>query len=98
MSAGGMSQRDIEAAREKALGQFVISNSALSEITARLAHEDDAFRPRDLRGYDVGYLFIETVYEPLRRWGSKTGGRCVWGLCLDGRKVLLSLSTAHSES
>ena len=39
MSAGGMSQRDIEAALEKALGQFVISTSALREITARLAHE-----------------------------------------------------------
>lgn len=98
MYAGGMSQRDIEEALEKALGQFVMSKSAISEITDRLAHEYDAFRTRDLSGYDVAYLFIDTVYEPLRRWGSKTGVMCVWGICLDGRKVLLSLSTAHSES
>jgi transposase-like protein len=41
---------------------------------------------------------MDTVYEPLRRWGSKTGILCVWGLCVDGRKGLLTLSTAHSES
>lgn len=98
MYAGGMSQRDIEGALEKALGQFVLSKSAISDITDRLTHEYEAFRSRDLSGYDVAYLFIDTVYEPLRRWGSKTGVLCVWGICVDGRKVLLSLSTAHSES
>ena len=30
--------------------------------------------------------------------GSKTGGLCVWGLCVDGRQVLLILSPTHSES
>lgn len=43
-------------------------------------------------------MFIDAVYEPLRRWGSKTGVLCVWAICVDGRKVLLSLSTANSES
>jgi transposase-like protein len=96
--AGGMSQRDIESALEKALGQFVVSKSAVSDITDRLTHEYEAFRTRDLSGYDIAYLFMDTVYEPLRRWGSKTGILCVWGICVDGRKVLLSLSTAHSAS
>jgi hypothetical protein len=41
---------------------------------------------------------MDTVYEPLRRWGSKTGILCVGGICVDGRKVFLTLSTAHSES
>src|SRR5215471_12825586 len=41
---------------------------------------------------------MDTVYEPLRRWGSKTGVFCVWAICAEGRKVLLSLSTANSES
>src|SRR4029077_19659137 len=44
------------------------------------------------------YLFIDTVYEPLRRWGQKTGVLCVWAIGEDGRKVWLSLSTANSES
>jgi putative transposase len=98
MYAGGMSQRDIEMALEKAFGQFVVSKSAISEMTERLTDECEAFRTRDLSGYDVAYLFIDTVYELLRRWGSKTGVLCVWGICVDGRKVLLSLSTTHSES
>jgi putative transposase len=87
MYAGGMSQRDIESALEKALGQFVLSKRAVSDITDRLTHEYEAFRTRDLSGYDIAYLFMDAVYEPIRRWGSKTvfcvsggsawmGGRC----------------------
>jgi putative transposase len=41
---------------------------------------------------------MDTVYEPLRRWGQKTGVLCVWAICEDGRKVLVSLSTTNSES
>src|SRR5919109_1336044 len=41
---------------------------------------------------------MAAVYEPLRRWGSKLGVFCVWAICVDGRKVLLALSTANSES
>jgi putative transposase len=96
--AGGMSQRDIEYGLEKAVGQFVLSKSTVSELTDSLTQEYEAFRTRDLSGYEVAYLFIDAVYEPLRRWGSKTGVLCVWAICEDGRKVLLSLSTANSES
>jgi putative transposase len=98
MYAGGLSQRDIEYSLEKALGQFVLSKSTVSELTDRLTQEYEAFRTRDLSGYEVAYLFMDAVSEPLRRWGSKTGVLCVWALCVDGRKVLWSLSTANSES
>jgi putative transposase len=97
-SAGGLSQRDIEYGLERALGQFVLSKSAVSELTDSLAQEYEAFRTRDLSGYEVAYLFMDAVYEPLRRWGSKTGVFCVGAICVDGRKVLLTLSTAKSES
>jgi transposase-like protein len=80
------------------VGQFVLSKSTVSELTDTLNQEHEAFRTRDLRGYNVASLLIDAVYEPLRRWGSKTGGLCVWAICVDGRKVLLSLSTANSES
>jgi putative transposase len=98
MYAGGLSQRDIEYGLEKAVGQFVLSKSTVSELTDTLAQEYEAFRTRDLSGYEVAYLFMDAVYEPLRRWGSKTGVFCVWAICVDGRKVLLTLSTANSES
>jgi transposase-like protein len=77
-----MSQRDIEGALEKALGQFVVSKRAVSDLTERLPYEYEAFRTRNLSGFDLAYLFIDTVYEPLRRWGSKTGGPlCLGHLC-----------------
>lgn len=98
MYAGGLSQRDVAYSLEKALGQFILSKSTVSELTDTLTQEYEAFRTRDLSGYEVAYLFIDAVYEPLRRWGSKTGVLCVWAICVEGRKVLLSLSTANSES
>ena len=98
MYAGGLSQGDIEYSLEKALGPFVLSRSAVSEMTDVLTEEYEAFRSRDLSGYEVAYLFMDAVYEPLRRWGSKTGVFCVWAICVDGRKVLLTLATANSES
>jgi putative transposase len=96
--AGGMSQRDIEYGLEKAVGQFLLSKSTVSALTDTLNQEYEAFRSRELSGYEVAYLFIDAVYEPLRRWGSKTGVLWVWAICGDGRKVLLSLSTANRES
>jgi len=89
---------NIELALEKALGQFVVSTSAISDLTERLTHAYDAFRTRDLSGSDSADLFIDTVDKPLRRWGSKTGVLGGWGICVDGRKVVVSFSTAHSES
>jgi transposase-like protein len=76
----------------------VLSKSAISELTDSLTQEYEAFRTRELGGYEVADLFMDAVYEPLRRWGSKTGVRCVGAICVDGRKVLLSLSTANRES
>lgn len=98
MYVGGMSQRDIEYSLESALGQFVLSKSTVSELSDTLSEEYEAWRTRDLSKESVTYLFIDTVYEPLRRWGQKTGILCVWAICEDGRKVLLSLSTTNSES
>ena len=98
MYVGGMSQRDIEYSLEKAVGQFVLSKSTVSELSESLTEEYEAFRTRDLSGEAVAYLFIDTVYEPLRRWGNKTGVLCVWAICEDGRKILLSLSTTNSAS
>lgn len=98
MYVGGMSQRDIEYSLESALGHFVLGKSTVSELSATLSEEYDAWRIRDLGQETITYLFIDTVYEPLRRWGQKTGILCVWAICEDGRKVLVSLSTTNSES
>lgn len=98
MYALGMSVRDVDQALEAALGGFVLSKSSVSEITDELTAEYEAFRRRDLSGFDVAYLFLDAVYEPLRRYGSRTGVMCCWAYLIDGRKVLVDLSTANSES
>jgi len=46
MDAGGLSQGDSECGLEKALGQFVLSKSAGSEITGIVTEEDEAVRSR----------------------------------------------------
>jgi putative transposase len=80
------------------MGQFVLSKSTVRELTATLSQEYEAWRTRDLSQEPVAYLCMDTVYEPLRRGGQKTSVLCVWAMCEDGRKVLLSLSTTKSES
>jgi len=56
-----MSQRDIEYSLEKALGQFVLSKSAVRALTETWTQEYEAFRSRDLSGYEVAYLFMDAV-------------------------------------
>ena len=94
MYAHGMSQRDIE----QALGQFVLSKSSVSQISESLSEDYEAFKSRDLSGFDAAYLFIDAVYEPLRRYGCNTGVLCCWGICSDGSRVLLDLTLANNES
>ena len=93
-----MSQRDIEYGLESAIGQCILSKSTVSERAESLTEEDEAFRTRDLSAEPVADLFIDTVYEPLRRWGQKTGVLCIWAIGEDGRKVFVSLSTTNRES
>lgn len=98
MYTSGMSTRDVEQALENALGGFVLSKSSVSEITEDLIAEYEAFKSRDLSGFDVAYLFIDTVYEPLRRHGCKTGVTCCWACLTDGGKVLVDMTIGNSES
>jgi transposase-like protein len=62
--AGGMAQRDLASALEEALGQFVLSKSAVSALTDRRPHEEEAFRTRARSGSDLASLFMDAVYEP----------------------------------
>jgi transposase-like protein len=59
--AGGLSQRAIEYRLEKALGQVVLSQSAVRALTETLTQEYAAFRSRDLSGDEVAYLFMDAV-------------------------------------
>ena len=98
MYARGLSVRDIEETLTEVTGTFMASDTAISQATAYLYQQYLAFRQRDLRDIDLAYMFVDAVYEPLRRHGAKCAVLCAWGICTDGRRVLLGLETGESES
>jgi transposase-like protein len=98
MYARGLSTRDVEDCFRDATGELLISRSAVSEITDRLWEEYQAFCSRDLSGIECEYLFLDAVYESLRRYGAKEGVLAAWCITSDGRKVLLHLAVGNKES
>ena len=99
MYARGLSTRDVEDAFTDATGHCLLSRTAVSEITDRLWEDYQAFCQRDLSGFEVIYLFVDAVYESLREQGGpKEAVLCAWGICEDGRRVLLHLALGNKES
>jgi len=99
MYARGLSTRDIEAAFTDATGRCLLSRSAVSELTDVLWEEYEAFCQRDLSEFELIYLFVDGIYESLRRQGGpKEALLCAWGICADGRRVPLHLALGNRES
>lgn len=98
MYVRGLSVRDVEDALLAATGAFVLSDTTVSEVTARLYEQYEDFCKRDLSKFDVAYLFLDAVYEPLRRYGSSLSILCAWGICTDGSRILLHITTGNGES
>lgn len=48
-------------------GQCLLSRNAVSELTESLWEEYQAFCERDLSGFEILYLLVDAIYEPLRR-------------------------------
>jgi transposase-like protein len=57
-----------------------------------------AFTGRDLAGIEVEYLFVDSVFEALRRHGAKEAVLVCWCIATDGRKHLLHLGVGNKES
>jgi putative transposase len=99
MYARGLSTRDIEETFKDSEGNCYVSKDGVSRITESLSKEYERFISRDLSGYDVVYLFVDGVYESLRRnVGPKEALLCAWAILSDGRKVLLHLDLGNKES
>ena len=98
MYARGLSTRDVEDAFRDATGELLISKSAVSEITDRLWEDYQAFIARDLSEIEVEYLFVDAVFESLRRHGAKEALLVAWCIDSDGRKHLLHLAVGNKES
>jgi putative transposase len=94
----GLSTRDIEEALVDKEGNALLSRSAVSRLNDRLHQEYETFRERDLSCLDVVYLFVDGVYEAVRRF---TNGRvllCAWAITSDGKKHLVDVTAVQSES
>src|SRR5690606_37013874 len=92
MYARGLSTRDIEDAfRDRETGKKLLAKSQASQICHSLMEEYEAFAKRDLSSLDVVYLFLDAVYEPLRRTG-RSGPQC-----LDTKSGLLKLQSLLSD-
>ena len=98
MYARGLSTRDVEDAFRDATGELLISKSAVSDITDRLWEDYQAFIFRDLSGIELEYLFVDAVFESLRRHGAKEALLVGWGIAADGGKQLLHLAVGNKES
>lgn len=107
MYTRGLSTRDIEEAFREATGDRLLSRTAVSVITDQLWEDYEAFCQRDLSCFQVEYLFLDGVYESLRRIAglkegvlvaSRQDSGTVWGICRDGRKVLLHMALGNKES
>jgi transposase-like protein len=98
MYARGMSTRDVEDAFRDATGELLLSRSAVSEITDGLWEQYETFTNRDLSDISVEYLFVDGIYESLRRFGAKEAVLVAWGVDSDGRKHLLHLAVGNKES
>jgi transposase-like protein len=99
MYARGLSTRDIEDALLEATGDMVLSRSSVSRVTEVLWEEFEAFRERDLSDYEVEYLFLDGIFESVRKLADiKEAILVAWGVLRDGRKVLLSMALGNKES
>ena len=99
MYARGLSTRDVEECfKDQDTGELMISRTAVSEITDQLWEDYRVFCERGLSQIEVEYLFVDAVYESLRRYGAKEGILCAWCITTEGRKVLLHLGVGNKES
>jgi putative transposase len=100
MYTRGLSTRDIEDAfRDPVTGELLLGRTAISEITDSLWEEYQRFCVHDLSVFEVEYVFLDAVYESLRRQGNvKEALLCGWAICRDGSKVLLHMALGNKES
>jgi len=69
------------------------------KTTAPKLGQKTAFATRDLSGFDIAYLFLDAVYEPMRLLGStKESILCAWAILTTGEKVLLHMDLGNKES
>lgn len=99
MYARGLSTRDIEDAMIEATGDMVISKASVTRVAKILWEDYERFQKRDLSRYEIEYMFLDGIYESVRRLaGVKEAILVAWGIQRNGEKVLLSMRLGNKES
>ena len=99
MYIGGLSTQDIEDALYLTTGDKLLSKSSISKISQVLWEDYENFTKKDLSKYEVVYLVVDAVYESLRPYiKSNEAILACYGICTDGRKILLNLQLGDKES
>ena len=95
----GVSTRKVAAITD-ALSSITFSKSAVSELCRSLDQEILAWKARDLSHSTYPYLFVDALYENVRKGGSvvSTGVLIVCGVRADGRREILDVAVADTES
>lgn len=95
----GLSQRDIERALKDNLGVDRVSRSVVSKLSKKIYSDFDQWRKRDLSGYKILYLFLDSHYLALRQGtDEKEGVLVAWCITEEGKKVLLHIDRGERES
>jgi transposase-like protein len=98
MYVRGLSTRDIEQTLIDEKGKPIVSRSVVSELNTRLYEEYERFRQRDLGTFDGVYLFVDGVYEAVRKYTNNQAILCAWTIASNGTKQLLHMAVVKSES
>ncbi len=94
----GLSTRDIEQTLIDEKGKPILSRSVVSELNERLYAEYEQFRQRDLSTLEVVYLFVDGVYEAVRKYTNNQAMLCAWAILSNGTKQMVHIAVAQSES
>lgn len=98
MYVRGLSTRDIEQTLIDEQGKPILSRSVVSELNQRLYAEYERFRQQDLSTLDVVYVFVDGVYEAVRKYTNNQALLCAWAILSNGTKQMLHLVVVRSES
>jgi len=98
MYVRGLSTRDVEEAFVDEQGKPFLGRNAVSQLSVRLYEEYVSFSQRDLSSLDVVYLFVDGVYESVKKYTNGQALLCAWAICSDGTKQFLHLAAVQSES
>ena len=99
MWINGVSTRKVSGITE-ALSSVTFSKSTVSELCKSLDAQVDAWKARDLSAHEYPYVFVDALYEDVRKGGTvvSEGMLVVCGVRDDGKREILDAAIADTES